>query len=366
MWMAMVIMACLPIGRGPVAAADLPAGELPFANVKDERPHHLRLLSGKLFRERANHSETSADEGKTWQPGGRINPFKLGWKLDGVTIQLQSERYKGRIVIPFYLGMYPNHPDYTTTGRGGYVIRKGKKILLETHTHIPEMSGSFVCYSDDEGKTWRSCVNDNARGFMMGYFNDGHMGHLTCEEPVVAELKDGRLLCLMRSTCGRILKSYSEDGGEHWMKVQATDLAMSNSPCMLKRLPETGDLVLVWNQMSAAEIRKGYRRGRLTIAISRDDGQTWINRRNLEVSPGCDPNVTHVEPPPLEAMVRGPSGPDEIMSEIPDGFTHYHYSTVFLSEDKIFINYSVSPVEGRGESRWRVFPVSWLYESKGE
>ena len=34
-------------------------------------------------------------------------------------------------------------------------------------------------------------------------------------------------------------------GGEHWMKVQTTDIAMSNSPCSLKRLPETGDLVPV-------------------------------------------------------------------------------------------------------------------------
>ena len=122
---------------------------------------------------------------------------------------------------------------------------------------------------------------------------------------------------------------------------------------------------MVWNQMSADEIRKGYRRGRLSIAISTDDGQTWINRRNLEVNPGCDATVTHVEPPSLAAMVRGPSGPDEIMSEIPDGYNRYHYATIFLSQDKIFINYAVTPLDGSvGESRWRVFPISWLYESK--
>ena len=27
-----------------------------------------------------------------------------------------------------------------------------------------------------------------------GYFKDGHMGHVTCEEPVVAELKDEYIL----------------------------------------------------------------------------------------------------------------------------------------------------------------------------
>ncbi|MBQ15903.1 MAG: hypothetical protein CMJ65_02135 [Planctomycetaceae bacterium] len=345
----------------PIVAGDVAPGEIAFEQVKDERPRFLRLLSGKLFRVNGKDSQTSVDGGKTWQRGGQINPLGLGWKLKGVAIQLRSAKYRGRIVVPFYFGMYGNHPDYTTTDRGGYAIWKGKKILLETHTHIPEMSGSFVCYSDDEGKTWQSCVSAQARGFMVGYFKDGHLGHLTCEEPVVAELKDGRLLCFMRSTCGRILKSYSSDGGKNWLKVQLTDLAMSSSPAMLKRLPRTGDLVMVWNQMSAEEIKRGYRRGRLTIAISRDEGQTWIHRRNLEVSPGIDGKVTQVKPPPLRAMVRGGSGPNEILGEIPDGFMHYHYPTVFLSEDKIFINYGVTPPEGSGTSRWRVFPIAWLY-----
>ena len=344
-----------------LADEDLLKGELPYAEVKDERPEYLHLLSGKLFRERDNHAETSADGGKTWQRGGQINPFRFRWKLKDTAIQLQSAKYKGRIVIPYYFGMYPDHPDYSTTQRGGYAIWKGEKIILETHTHIPEMSGSFVCYSDDEGETWQCCVNDQGRGFMMGYFKDGHMGHLTCEEPVVAELKDGRLLCFMRSTCGRILKSYSEDGGEHWMKVQATDIAMSNSPCSLKPIPDTGDLVLVWNPMSAEEIRKGYRRGRLSIAISRDDGQSWENFKTLELSPGVEER-TWVEPPPLQAMVRGPSGPDNLLGEIPDGFTHYHYSSIFFSADKIFIKYLVSPKGDEASWRWRVFPISWLYD----
>jgi len=360
-WIATIFMGVMLSCSSLAVAEGLPPGEISFDGVKDERPRFLRLLSGKLFRTSGRNSQTSADGGKTWQEGGQVNPLMLGWKLNGVAIQLQAPKYNGRIVVPFYFGMYGSHPDYTTTARGGYAIWKGKKILLETHTHIPEMSGSFVCYSDDEGKTWQSSVSSQARGFMMGYFKDGHLGHLTCEEPVVAELKDGRIMCFMRSTCGRILKSYSSDGGKNWVKVQLTELAMSNSPAMLKRLPKTGDLVMVWNQMSADEIKRGYRRGRLTIAISRDDGQTWVHRRNLEVSSGCDAKVTWVEPPPLKAMVRGGSGPDEILGEIPDDFRHYHYPTIFFSEDKIFINYGVIPAEGNGESRWRVFPIVWLY-----
>ena len=339
----------------------LAEGELSFAKFESERPLFLRLLSGKLFRVRDNHAETSSGGGQTWQQGGRVNPYQLGWKLNDVAIQLQAGSSRGRILVPLYLGMYGRHPDYTTEQRGGYAIWKGNKIRLETHTHIPEMSGSFVCYSDDEGQTWHSCVSETGRGFMVGYLNDGHMGHLTCEEPVIAELKDGRILCYMRSTCGRILKSYSEDGGEHWMKVQLTDIAMSNSPCALQRIPGTGDLVMVWNQMSAEEIRKGYRRGRLSVAISQDDGRTWKGVKTLELSPGLQP-ASWIEPPPVTAMVRGPSGPDDLMGELPDGFMLFGYPNIYFSKDKVFITYYATPPDGRGGShRWRVFPVEWLY-----
>ena len=148
----------------------LPPGEVPFADVQDERPHYLRLQSGKLFRVKENHSETSADDGETWKRGGWANPFTLGSKLNDVAIQLQSVSYKGRIVIPFYLLMRGVHPDYSRAQRGGYAIFKGKKIVFETHAHIPEMSGSFVCYSDDEGKTWKV---DAAGAVSEQRFTDG-------------------------------------------------------------------------------------------------------------------------------------------------------------------------------------------------
>ncbi|MCH2114819.1 MAG: glycoside hydrolase [Pirellulales bacterium] len=364
-WVISGVCLLLPIAANDVAANEPRlASELSFAAHKNERPQHLRLLSGKLFRERDNHAETSADGGKSWQRGGQISPFKLSSKLDDVAIQLQSARNQGRIVVPYYLGMYGKHPDFDVNERGGYARWKGAVIRLETHTHHPEMSGSFVCYSDDEGNSWRCSVNDQGRGFMMGYFQDGLQGHVTCEEPVVVELKDGHLLCFMRSSCGRILQSTSEDGGEHWMKVRATSIAMSNSPCALRRLPETGDLVLLWNMVSAEEISNGYRRGRLAIAISKDDGLTWENVQTLGLSPGLQKSAW-VKPPPLQPMIRGSSGRDNLMGNIPDGFMHYHYGRIYLSKKKVFIRYAASPPEGAGSvERWRVFPISQLYEPK--
>jgi len=348
---------------------NLPAGERP--STDQESPKRvMNLASGKLFAYgrppgqdiRKQQSYTSADGGKTWDDGGEFALQALGGALENVAIQIQSGPHTGRIVIPYYFEMDGDHLDYSRVQRGGYAMYKGEVVPVETHTHVPEMAGTFMNLSDDDGKTWQA-----SKGFLMGYFEDGHLGHWSCEEPVVAELKDGRLLCYMRATTGRILKSYSSDGGESWTKVESTELAMSNSPCVLKRIPGTDDLMLLWNQMSAEEIKGGYRRGRLCVAVSKDDGQTWEAVKTIELCEGCKP-MDWVEPPPLQAMVRGGCGPDDLMPELPEGFRHYHYPEVYFAEKENTVRmwYLVSAIGGPPPdgitSKWRVFPIDWLYE----
>ena len=354
-----VLLAAAPV-RAQVQP-QLPPGEEPRSELQ-QQPPTFHLISGKQFKIEENFSYTSSDHGKTWRKGGRVNPYTADGVSDGVSlstaslqdsyIQIQQGRYRGRILSPAYLQMNGIHPDYTREQRGGYAIWKGQYILLETHTYVPEMAGSFMCLSDDEGRTWTT-----SKGFLMGFFEDGHQGYWTGDEPTVTELKDGRLLCFMRSTNGRILKSYSQDGGEHWSKLEGTDLAMSNSPAVLRRIPTNGDLVLVWNQMSADEIRRGYRRGRLSLAVSKDDGETWTHFKILELSPGVVP-LARVEPEPLQPMVRGP----QFKGVIPDGFRHYHYPQVYCDREKIYIFYRVNGPQEALTSKWQIHPISWLYE----
>ena len=54
-------------------------------------------------------------------------------------------------------------------------------------------------------------------------------------EPVPIELKDGRVLMLMRTKVGRLFRSLSEDGGEHWSAATATQLATGDVPCDVGR-----------------------------------------------------------------------------------------------------------------------------------
>ncbi len=340
---------------------DLPEGETPFKNADQyQRPFPRRLLSGNLLKveDSRRFALVSEDDGQTWDCRGPINAYDFGreFGLPDVEIQIENGPHRGRLIVPTYFEMDGDHPDYTRAERGGYAIHSGKKIFLQTHTHVPELAGSYMCCSDDEGKTWH-----NSNGFLLGYINDGQLGHWTCEEPVVAELKDGRVLCYMRSTCGCILKSYSSDGGASWSKVELTDIPMSNSPCVLLRLPQSGDLVMVWNPMSPDEIKRGYRRGRLTVAVSTDDGETWIHRRNLEVSDGIE-DITDVRPPAQPTpMVRGGCGPDDILGEIADGFTHFHYPNIFLDGDDVLTGYIVSPLGEQASYRWRRFTIAELH-----
>lgn len=65
------------------------------------------------------------------------------------------------------------------------------------------------------------------------------------EEPSTVELKDGTLLCLLRSTVGILYRAYSRDGGENWTTPESTNLLSPATPPLVKRIPNTGDLLLI-------------------------------------------------------------------------------------------------------------------------
>jgi sialidase-1 len=126
---------------------------------------------------------------------------------------------------------------------------------------------SFVFYSDDEFQTWK--ISDNT---MTAPGRGAH-------EPTIVELRDGRLLCLLRTTQKSIFKSYSEDKGMHWSVPSPTELPAPDSPPLLRRIPSTGDLLLLWNHVASD---RNSPRTPLTAAISRDEGESWEHLRDIE------------------------------------------------------------------------------------
>jgi len=201
----------------------------------------LRLRSGALalFYCQKNTEETdcrimlrtSADEGRTFGPARQLSPAgKYTGLTNGRCLRLASGR-----------------------------------ILLEAY----EGGDSYCCLSDDDGQTWR----DSARVKPAGG---------DCYEPACIELKDGRVLMLMRTGLGSQFRSLSTDGGETWSTPEPTALTGSASPVSISRVPTTGDLLAIWNHDTDSAVK----RTPLTCALSRDEGETWERFRNLEEQPG--------------------------------------------------------------------------------
>ncbi|MBP1996301.1 exo-alpha-sialidase [Paenibacillus eucommiae] len=203
----------------------------------------VRLKSGALalffawlddFEHISLHMIRSFDEGRTWSAPLNMTPY-AGYQVtaNDRAVILSS----GRIILPL----------------GGNTEA------------IPGKVGAFTIYSDDEGETWE-----------FGDFVNLTEGYPA--EPVLVELKDHRVMMLIRTTLGHIYKAYSEDGGITWGDPIETDLQSPYAPYMIKRIPDNGigPLLLIWNNSPTEERRP------LTMAVSNDEGETWENFIDVE------------------------------------------------------------------------------------
>ncbi|MCD0462612.1 sialidase family protein [Roseiconus lacunae] len=191
---------------------------------------------------------TSADEGESWSaPIDLTEHAPPGYRVlnNDRVIQLRS----GRLVVPL-------------------------AVHYETGWAKFKNSADIVCYlSDDLGQSWRVSRSKLA-------------SDLLAQEPGVVELRDGSLLMFCRSRDCQLV-SRSSDGGESWSPLERSEINQPiASPASIERIPETGDLLLVWNNGNdpAAKATPIGRRP-FTAAISKDDGGTWQHIRNLGTDP---------------------------------------------------------------------------------
>ena len=188
------------------------------------------------------HVRRSADEAKTWSEPMRITPA-TGYHVinNARAVQLSD----GRIICPVA---------WTEEA-----IRQG------------EVYRTVVYFSDDEGRSWTRGKGETfcaKRGAM---------------EPGVIELKDGRLLQIIRTQFGLIWHAYSLDRGDTWSEAKPWTVVTPEAPSTLVRLPDNGDFLLVYNpiaQMSG--VSHSGRRTPMAAAISSDEGQTWRKMKLVE------------------------------------------------------------------------------------
>lgn len=132
------------------------------------------------------------------------------------------------------------------------VLRSGRIVLPA----YDERDWTGVCYlSDDHGKTWRP--------------SDSISAPTGCIQPAVVERRDGSLCAYLRTggPGGCIWQSTSKDGGETWSECRETRFPNPNSGLDLIRCHD-GRWVLACNPLT-------HGRGKLSVAVSADEGQSW-------------------------------------------------------------------------------------------
>jgi hypothetical protein len=222
----------------------------------------------------------------------------------------------GRVIIP-----YTFRTPRTWGNRG-----KG----FDAYAFMGRFSSSGA-YSDDNGASWYLSP-DELKEPTPVIGDDGGI------EPIVLELKDGRVWMLIRTQWGRFYESISNDGGASWTAPRPTAITSGDSPCSLTRLAD-GRIVMMWNN----NLRYCYANGGRAVlhgAISEDDGRSWRGYREIAANPLAS------EPPP-------PNGDHGVTYTVP-ALTH---------DGHLITSLTIGP--GGGYYLLRLDP-EWLYETRQE
>ena len=148
-------------------------------------------------------------------------------------------------------------------------------------------------------------------------------------EPEIIEFKDGRLGMIFRTQSGHIGISYSSDEGDTWSDPASWGVRAPESPATCRRIPSTGDLLLIWNDNYEPGADHQGKRIPLTAAISSDEGKTWKYKRNLEEG-------------------------DHITAA---------YSSLTFTQDRAILTYTLRNAEtGLRSHRFRSIPIAWFYK----
>ncbi len=243
-------------------------GPKPFRKSEEYRhPGFLRLASGQLLltyiyfagshpRFAHTYYRRSIDDGATWGDQYVVTPHAgTNHVFNDKLIQLPS----GRILAPCEREIREEGGDHR-----GYV--------------------SAVFYSDDDGYSWQQSVNvvDTLP--------------VEAQEPHVVSLRDGRVMMLCRTYSGYVVRSYSDDEGVTWSQgeaVRSLTLSTNSSALNVKRIPATGDLLLLRSTGTKDRLRTPF-----VSTVSRDEGVTWIHERAIGSDPDDDygyPSLTFVD-----------------------------------------------------------------------
>lgn len=278
----------------------------------------LMAILGNTFE---NSSKTSVfkcysyDNGRTWTSPQNINLpytgcdfthcnlFKVNARIYLVLNRVANARRTLEGGIPAISfsddeGVTWSRPQLMLHGREREIVIINARNITITKTGriiIPITYGQFgtnpyhinMLYSDNNARTWKESSNS---------FAGINTAEAKFAEPTVAELKDGRLIMLLRTNLGHIYKSYSSDNGITWSMPECTTLVSPWTAHSI-RVTKHGYIVVVYtNSISTND--PGYPRNNLKCAVSYDNGETWKQNGTIIEIPESltefvmEPNIT--------------------------------------------------------------------------
>ncbi len=284
-----------------------------FRNPRNSKGDFIQLKDGRLLFVYTHYTGGTADDACAYLAGRYSKDLGKTWTKNDVTI-LPNEgdqnimsvsllRLRDNRIALFYLRknndsdciLYMRTSDdeaeswsepircipdsgYFVVNNDRVIRLKSGRIIFPTSLHkMPATQSSpigkiFCYYSDDEGKTWNrgnEAVNPE---------------HVTTQEPGIIELKDSKIMLFCRTDSGVQYIAYSSDQGENWTALKPGNIKSPLSPASIERIPQTGDLMLVWNN-NYKKGRDGGNRTPFNLAISQDEGKTWEKVKPIESNP---------------------------------------------------------------------------------
>jgi hypothetical protein len=244
--------------------------------------------------------------GQGWQTPMAIYTGRVGVLRSA--LQLRS----GRLLLPFYYEVKRNWWNGSEKG-------------FDRFTYMGNYVTSTL-YSDDGGNTWKQSPE-------IIKIATPSLNQNGAVDPIVLEMKDGRIWMLIANQRGWLYEAFSQDGVE-WSESHPSRFISSEAPACVARLAD-GRIVLLWN----SGLRFPYLHGgmyALHAAISEDEGKTWHGYREVY----RDPNRNEPE-------ARGA------------GYGTGYPTATGTGEGKLLMNAG----QGKSETTMLLDP-HWLYETR--
>ncbi|HML45641.1 MAG TPA: sialidase family protein, partial [Clostridia bacterium] len=241
-------------------------------------------------------------------------------------------------------------------------LRKRERVVCAAHLCEDNIHHPAVLFSDDEGESWGMSVLETVPRHEALWPHRGVRWQNEASEPTLAELSDGTLLLLARTSLDVLYQYVSKDGGETWSEPSPTSFHSTLTSPQLLSLSD-GRLLLFWcNTQPLPEMDHEAQRPELTerekqgqgedfftnrdachAAISEDDGKTWRGFREIFLNEIRD-----------RSDYRSLGGCANTLDK-----SVHQFQAVELPEGRVLLSFGQHPAARRAV----IFAVDWLYET---